>query len=293
MATHARVVPLRAHTRNSLEPSKLLASLIFLRDGSSLSSSERFHIPFLSELIPGGIKAGTILLVEFDPESQWFAVATTMTAKVIQNGGNVAFQAGARPPEDIENDLSAMGVDVPRAFEEVHLYINDWYSATLRGGRIEPLAPEAGHIEETRTGSKYLSLKVQDMSLEFLKASKSTNESPIYANWPAGSLNIADSFSIFLRFNEEKAYAEYLETRQNPQQRKMQRITIRGVVRGSHSDWFYKRMEAAFDGVVDIQVLEREGKAKNFLRIRGIRGLPHDSAWHEVEMRANGEAVLT
>jgi KaiC/GvpD/RAD55 family RecA-like ATPase len=259
-----------------------------------LSSSERFRIPFLSELVPGGIKAGTILLVEFDPESQWFAVATSMTAKVIQSGGNVSFQAGARPPEDIENDLSALGVDVPKAFGEGHLYINDWYSATLRGGRIEPLAPGAGHIEHTRTGSKYLSLKVQDLSLEFLKASKSTNESPIYsAAWPAGSLNIADSFSIFLRFNEEKAFAEYLETRQNPQQRKMQRITIRGLVRGLHSDWFYKRMEAAFDGVVDLQVMEREGKARNFLRDRGIRGLPHDSAWHEIEMRPNGEAVLT
>lgn len=259
-----------------------------------MSSSERFHIPFLSELIPGGIKAGTILLVEFDPESQWFAVATSMAAKVLQRGGNVAFNALARPPEDFEHELSTLGVDVPKAFEENHLSFIDWYSATLSGGRLESLAPGTSVVEEGPKGSKFLSLRVQDLSLELLKDSKSAKESSrIYSvAWSAGTLNIADSLSIFLRFNEEKACAEYLETRLCPQQRKMQRITIMGLVRGIHSDWFYKRMEAATDGVIDIQVLEREGKARNFLRVRGIRGLPHDSAWHEIEMRPNGEAVL-
>ncbi len=260
-----------------------------------MSPSERFNLPFLSELIPGGIRAGTILLVEFDPESQWFAVATTIAAKVLQHGGNVAFNALARPAEDIEHELSTLGVDVPKAFEESRLSINDWYSATLSGGRIEPLAPGANVVESTSKGSKFLSLKVQDLSVELLKDSKSSKESShIYSViWPAGTLNILDSLSICLRFNEEKAYAEYLETRQNPQQRKMQRITIMGLVRGIHSDWFYKRMEAASDGVVDLQVMEREGKMRNFLRVRGIRGLPHDSSWHLIEIKPNGEAELT
>ncbi len=260
-----------------------------------MSPPERFNIPFLSELIPGGIRAGTILLVEFDPESQWFALATTMAARTLQNGGNVALNAIARPPEDIENELSSLAVDVPKAFEEGHLAINDWYSATLRGGRIEPLAPGTSVFENTPKGSRMRSVKVQDLSVEFLKDSKSPKESSrIYsATWPAGTLNIVDSLSIYLRFNEEKTYAEYLETRQNPQQRKMQRITIMGLVRGIHSDWFYKRMEAASDGVVDLQVMERDGKVKNFLRVRALRGLPHDSAWHLIEIKPNGEAELT
>ncbi len=260
-----------------------------------MSPSERFDIPFLSELIPGGVRAGTILLVEFDPESQWFAVATTMAARILRHEGDIALNAMARPPEDIEHELSTLGVDLPKAFEEGRLSINDWYSATLSGGRIEPLVPGASVFENTPKGSRMLSVKIQDLSVEFLKDSKSPKESShIYAvTWPAGTLNIVESLSIFLRFNEEKAYAEYLETRQNPQQRKMQRITIMGLVRGIHGDWFYKRMEAATDGVVDLQVMEREGKVKNFLRVRALRGLPHDSAWHPIEIKPNGEAVLT
>jgi KaiC/GvpD/RAD55 family RecA-like ATPase len=253
-------------------------------------------IPFLSELTLGGIRPGTILLVEFDPDSQWFAVSITMAGNVIQNGGNVAFNAMARSPEEIENELSTLGVDVPRAFKEGRLSINDWYSATLSGGRIEPLTPGASVFEDrdTQKGSKCLSLKVQDLSVEFLKDSKVSRESSRFyrPDWPAGTLNVVDSFSALLRFNDEKSTADYFESRLFPEQRKAQRITIMGLVRGIHSDWLYKRTEAATDGVVDIRVMEEEGKARNFVRVRSLRGQPHDSAWHQIEIKPNGEAGL-
>jgi hypothetical protein len=46
-------------------------------------SSKRVNIPILATLIPDGIKLGTIFVVEFDPESQWFTVATTIAAACI------------------------------------------------------------------------------------------------------------------------------------------------------------------------------------------------------------------
>ena len=58
------------------------------------------------------------------------------------------------------------------------------------------------------------------------------------------------------------------------------------------SQWFYKRMEAPSDGVIDIRVMQHEGIAKNFLRVRSLRGQPHDAAWHEIEIKSNGEATL-
>ena len=260
----------------------------------SLAATDRVSVPILSELIPQGIRPATIFLVEFDPESQWFAVAATMVSEVLKNGGNVAVNAVARPPEDIEKDLSSLGVDVEAAFKDGRLAINDWYTATLSGGRAEPFPPGAKPFEETPKGTKWLSLKVQDLSVEFLKDSKmSRASSRIYrATWPAGTLNVADSFSALLRFNDEKSSADYFESRVYTEQRKAQRITLFPFVRGLHGDWFYKRMESASDGVIDIRIAEQDDRVKSVLRVRSLRGQPHDSAWHEIEVKPNGEAKL-
>jgi len=93
-----------------------------------------------------------------------------------------------------------------------------------------------------------------------------------------------------LRFNDEKSVADFFESRVYVAQRKLKRIHLMPFVRGLHTDWFYKRMESASDGVIDVRVME--GKAKNFLRIHSLRGRPHDSAWHEIEIKSNGEVIL-
>ena len=49
-------------------------------------NSEPVNMPLLGRLVPDGIKPGTIFVVEFDPESHWFAVAVTITAACVKNG---------------------------------------------------------------------------------------------------------------------------------------------------------------------------------------------------------------
>lgn len=48
------------------------------------------------------------------------------------------------------------------------------------------------------------------------------------------------------------------------------------------SDWVYKRLENAHDGVVDLKIEEGNGEIRNLLRIRIMRDLAFDSKWHEV-----------
>ena len=60
-----------------------------------MSSSDRASIPILTTLIPSGIKLGKILVVEYDPESQWFAVATTTAARYVKGGSEVTYLAMA------------------------------------------------------------------------------------------------------------------------------------------------------------------------------------------------------
>jgi len=95
-----------------------------------------------------------------------------------------------------------------------------------------------------------------------------------------------------LRFNEENAYVEFLRTRGLPNERRAGRIHLSGLVLGVHSESFYKRMENACDGVIEIRVMERGDEAKNLLRVRSLKGQRHDSRWHEIEIKPNGEAIL-
>ena len=259
-----------------------------------MDSSGSVNVPLLTPLIPGGIRPGTMLLVEFDPESQWLSVATTIAARFYEAKHHVGYLAMDRPPEDVKRDLWALGIDVAAAEKAGLLAVEDWYSASLSGGRVGHAEQESRFFESTESGLRVLSLKVADLSVDWLKSSKSSPH-PVYDIvdfWPAGSLVIVESFSSILRFNEEKSFVEWVERRVNPAERKRQSITIQGFVRGIHSDQLYKYMENASDGVIDIRVQERGEETKNVLRVRSLKGRPHDTKWHEIVIKSNGEATL-
>jgi KaiC/GvpD/RAD55 family RecA-like ATPase len=235
-----------------------------------------------------------MLLVEFDPESQWLAVASTVAARFCEAGHNVGYLAMSRTPARVRHNLMELGVDVPHAEKAGLLAIEDWYSASLTGGRIDRSGRSTRIFESTGTGLRLLSLKVADLSVEWLKSSKEGPQ-PLYDVvdfWPPGSLIIVESFSTLLRFNEERAFVEWMESRVNPSERERRSITMQGFVRGIHSDKLYKHMEDASDGVIDIKVVERDEETKNLMRVRGLKGQPHDTRWHEIAIKSSGEVTL-
>lgn len=251
-------------------------------------------IPILDHLIQGGIRPGTIFAVEYDPDSQWIAVATTIAARYLQEGCHVAYVSELRPLEHVKHDLAELGADVMAYLNSGQLYFYDYYSATLAGGRIEFASGQGGIFEPIPGGLRVRSLKVADLSVQWLRESKYGHEPyDVVETWPPGSLAICDSASEMLRFNDENAFAEYAISRVNPNERKAGRINLTGFVRGMHTDSFYKRIENAVDGVIDVRVLEEQKEPKNFLRIRTLKGQRHDALWHQIEVKQNGEACLS
>ena len=243
--------------------------------------------------MPDGIQPGTILGVEFDPESHWFALAVTIAAEYVKKGFQVGYDSQARPREVVIKNFESLGVNVIECMKSGLLWVDDWYSATLGGGRVESSNDRSGPLFEAIDGGVRLrSLKVADLSVEWLKQKKGEIDYSDDERTPPGSLVVAESISPSLRFNDEKAYLEWVETRVGPTSRKSGWISLVGIVRGVHSDFFYRRMENALDGVIEIRVLERDDQAKNFLRVRGLKGKCYDGHWHEIRIRRNGEAAL-
>lgn len=260
-----------------------------------MTASDGIRVPLLDKLVPSGFRPGTMFLVEYDPDSQWFAVATTIAARFFEANHYVGYLAMARSVEDVRRELFALGLDLASAEKSGRLMIEDWYSASLAGGRLEPSRSDTNLFEPIPGGLRLLSLKIADLSVKWLKTTKS-GPHPIYDIvdfWPAGSLIIAESCSGMLRFNEEKAFVEWVESRVNPEERKRKSITLQAFARGIHSERLYKRMENASDAVIDIRVTERGEESKNMLRLRTLRGQPHDTRWHEIAVNSTGEATLS
>lgn len=191
--------------------------------------------------------------------------------------------------EVVVKALGTLGVDVNAKEEAGTLRVDDWYSATL--------TPEHSTSEDEAIDDKYHkygSVKIPDLSLGF---SQSLKGRQLLSKWSSeqqlGVLSIAESFSMLLRFNEEKTFLEWFENRNIPLQRKFKRINLWGFGRGLHSEQFYKRLENVTDGVIEVRVMEREDQIKNLVRVTSLKGQPHDTLWHEIEIKGNGEAVLT
>lgn len=197
--------------------------------------------PILTDLIPDGIKPGTLFVVEFDPDSQWLAVAATITAGYLRAGGRVAYHAENRPPETVKENLLALGVDVSAAAREGRFVLYDWYSAMLTGGRLE--GGGSSVFEPIEGGYRARSLKVADLSVQWLKDMKRGPESrDVVETWPPGALVVAESESQMLRFNEEKPYLEWIISRVFTNERRAKRINLAGVFRGVHTESFYKQL---------------------------------------------------
>ena len=180
------------------------------------------RIPLIEDLTSGSIPPGSNLLVEFDPASQWYNASLTISAGWLKDGGRIWYFANVQPPDNIRIRLRSLGVPVEELERDGKLRIHDVFTATLGQKSKEKYAGQ--------------SLKVQDLSIQFSREDMRGPHEP-------DLLRIADNASTIARFNDEKAWVEFLLTRGLPAVGMQRLIGIRGIAKGVHSEWVYKRSE--------------------------------------------------
>jgi len=107
-------------------------------NGSTKLPTKTIAVPLIDRLIPDGLSPATSLLVEFDPEGQWFAVSRTIAATAVKNGLRDAYAATARSREDVVASLTKLGIDVDAAERAGVLRIDDQYTSTLKLDKDNP-----------------------------------------------------------------------------------------------------------------------------------------------------------
>ena len=105
-------------------------------------------------------------------------------------------------------------------------------------------------------------------------------------------LVISDNGSILDRFNEEKNWVELYLTRPIPMGKTRQLTQLIGFLSGVHSNWAYKQLEAAADGVIDFRLDETSDPVQNLVRIRNMRKVGFDGRWHRLKVKANLEVTI-
>lgn len=229
------------------------------------------RLPLVEDCAAQSIPAGSVLLVVFDPSSQWYNAIITITAGWLKQGGKVDYSAYTEPPEAVRFKLSRLGVNAVRLEMEEKLQINDWYTATLG--------------EKSKEKHSFPSLKVSDLSSFFSQLEIQPQPDP-------GWLNISDNTSTVAKFNDEKSWVEYVLTGPIPMGRIRGHTMLRGLMDGVHSRWAYKQLESAHDGIIDFKFDETRDPPRNQMRIRTIRNVPFDGSWHQLKISDNFEVKL-
>ena len=236
------------------------------------------RIPLIEDLTSGPIPAGSNLLVEFDPSSQWYNAHVSIAAGWLQTGGKVMYHIAAQPPERVRDQLKRLGIDnveeLERDKERPTLALNDWYSATLSPRKYEDTD------DFTR---RFGSLKAADLSINWAKGEELAEMRGLLDPLGQPALRIVDNASSLTRFNDERTWIEFILTRLIPRATKWKQFAIVGLIEGLHSEWVYKTLEGASDGVIDFRIEEKGEETRDVMRIRSMRNVGFDRKWHQLK----------
>lgn len=234
------------------------------------------HLALIEDLLSEPLPAGSNLLVVYDAASQWYRASLAIAREWLRAGGEVGYNVAAQFPDNLRSQLRKLGLGVEELETGGKLEIWDWYTATL-----------GQKSKEEFVGSS--TMKAADLSIEIgtyeLRPAMAGESYPEY-------LRIWDNCSVMARFNEDRAWVEFILTRIFPSASHSKSTLIAGVIRGMHSDWVYRQLEDAADGVIDFKIEEIGEEIRDVLRIRSMRNVTFDRKWHPLKIGENLEVTL-
>ena len=234
------------------------------------------RLAIIEDLLTEPLPSGSNLLVEYDAASQWYRTSLNIARDWLKAGGEVGYNVASQSPDNLRSQLEKLRLNVKELEAGGKLEIWDWYSATL-----------GQKSNEAFVGTS--TLKAAELSIAIaqdeLKPAMAGETYPEY-------LRIWDNCSVMARFNEDRAWVEFIVTRIFPSSPHSKSTMLVGVIRGMHSDKVYRQLEDAADGVIDFKIDEAEEGSRDVLRIRGMRNVAFDRTWHPLKIGQNLEVSL-
>ncbi len=229
------------------------------------------RIPLIEDLTSDPLPPGSSIIVEYDPAAQWYPSSLTIAAGWMQSGGKVSYHATGQAPEKVRTQLKLLGLDSEELERDGKLEIWDWYTAMLGRKPTEKLAID--------------SLKVVDLSIWWSKHRMVGSLTPEV-------LRVIDDMSSLARYNDEKSWVDFMVTRIVPSAAALKSTRIVGIIKGIHSEWAYKTLEAAHDGIIDLKLEEAGEETRALIRVRSMRNVSFDRRWHRLNFDEKFNATV-
>ena len=242
---------------------------------------DSFVLPFLKRIIPQGFDYGATYLVEFDPPSLWYETSLTIVSDALMAGVRTDYHTFTHSPADVRKALTRMGLDLEALEADDTFRIWDSY------------AQQVGMVEPEKVGKAQPMDPIDIHSLDLKVWTDSDVKEPGRGIHEVDSrrLHVDDDTSIMLHFNTEKAFIDHWRMHGLPYVRLHKLAAIHSVVKGIYSENFYKQFESFCDGVIDFRTEER-ASIEHSMRVRLMRGKPHDAAWQRLRLLDSGKVAI-
>ena len=239
-------------------------------------------LPFLRRIIPQGLDYGSNYLVEFDAPSLWYETSLTMTADALMDGIRTDYHTFTHSPGDVRRGLVRLGLDLEAL--EANDTFRIWDSYTQQTGMGEP--------DKVGRGTPRDPIDIHTLDLKRW-TEEDIGEPQRGINEVDGRrFHVDDDTSIVLHFNEEKAFIDHWRMHALPYARIHQLAIVHSVVKGVFSEAFYKQFESFCDGVLDFRTEERGGSIEHSMRVKFMRGKPHDTSWRRLRLVEGGRVGM-
>ncbi|MGA8904098.1 MAG: ATPase domain-containing protein [Candidatus Bathyarchaeia archaeon] len=241
--------------------------------------ADSLTLPMFERILPDGLDYGTIVLIEFQPDSIWFEASLTIAAQALRKGQKTEYHTFQHAPIDVRRGLTTLGTNLGTLENSGLFTLIDSY--TLQMGGLVPI--EQGR--DTRTHS----LKVADVSIAEAKDFHARPELPAEEKrW----LHVDDNTAILTRHNTEPAVFDFFRNRVCYMNRNHEHIVLFSILRGTVSDTFLSQFESISDGIIDFKAEENAGEVEQLVRVRIMRRKKFMSRWQRLNLTDTGEVTL-
>lgn len=239
-------------------------------------------LPILKTVLPRGLGFGRNYLVEFEPHSLWFETSLTLCAQALRKGMKVDYHTFTHVPGDIRSSLEKLGLDLKTLEENDSFRIVDSY--TIQTGIGEP--------EKTGRPFPGYTADVSSVNMDdWTKADIKDAGEPVRES-DKRRFHIDDDTSILVQYNGEAKVVSHFRTQTVPFARRREMSSLHSVLRGVYSDSFYAQFESFCDGVIEFKAEDSSQGLVHSMRIRAMRGTPHDSSWKRIRLMDTGEVTV-
>jgi len=230
-----------------------------------LKEEKTLRLPIISDILEGSIPKGNILVLLYDPSTQWLPLILTIALELLRRDYSVGITTIITPPAQVRQRLAIALPNLKELDLAKRLTVIDWYtwmtgkkSSELRS--VDSLGLAQFNIQD----SKY-----------------QRDDSPLY------DFLAIDNLSAFLKYNDERAFMQWLD-KTVARMRELKGVRLYCFMKHFHSDSFYANLEAMADGVIELDIRERRKQLENVIRLKSMKGIQHPTDWRSLKITTSG-----